>query len=213
VISLREPVSYHSIIHLATDLKCCQKCIAAVDGPATLQQQGDALEGRPLGRYHLPLRIELLASLGSVPGRAGVANALSFCHRMSDLPSPLKSLLTRIQTPFASRRSLHAQDIQDAWAGRLKPTLGPISLCCSPYSSSAHRPCARNFHKKIRLMLPAAGYAGRASASCRAGRKVLSQNRRGRQRGRSMAPRGDRGEMTAGGRGTPRQTPRRCSRR
>jgi hypothetical protein len=36
-------------------------------------------------------------------------------------------------------------DTQNTRAGRLNPTLDPISLCSSPYPSSAHRPCARNF--------------------------------------------------------------------
>ena len=36
-------------------------------------------------------------------------------------------------------------ETQNTRAGRLNPTLDPISLCSSPYPSSAHRPCARNF--------------------------------------------------------------------
>jgi len=45
VISLRKPVSYQSIIHLVTDLKCCQKCVVALEAPATLLQQAVLSKG------------------------------------------------------------------------------------------------------------------------------------------------------------------------
>src|SRR5205814_6006323 len=44
---------------------------------------------------------------------------------------------------------------QNTLAGRVRPSLDPISLCCSPYPSSAPRPCVDSFFANSSCRLPA----------------------------------------------------------